>query len=76
MMLRQGMGLALAGMALGALGAFATTRLVSSMLIHVEAADPTTFVMAALFLGTVALMATWLPAFRATRIDPVSAMRN
>jgi predicted lysophospholipase L1 biosynthesis ABC-type transport system permease subunit len=76
MMLRQGMSLALAGMAIGALGALATTRLVSSMLIHVEAADPTTFVIAALFLGTVALMATWLPSFRATRIDPVSAMRR
>jgi predicted lysophospholipase L1 biosynthesis ABC-type transport system permease subunit len=76
MMLRQGMALALAGMTIGALGAFATTRLVASMLIHVDAADPATFVNAALFLGTVALLATWLPAFRATRIDPISAMRK
>jgi ABC-type antimicrobial peptide transport system permease subunit len=75
-MLRQGMALALAGMTIGALGAFATTRLVASMLIHVDAADPATFVNAALFLGTVALLATWLPAFRATRIDPISAMRK
>ncbi|MCX6630226.1 MAG: ABC transporter permease [Candidatus Solibacter sp.] len=76
MVVGQGMGLALAGMAVGTVAAFFTTRLVASMLFRVDAADPATFVVAGLFLGVVALIATWLPAFRATRIDPMSALRR
>ena len=76
MVVGQGMALAAAGMAVGTVAAFATTRLVASMLFRVDAADPTTFVLAGLFLGAVALLATWLPAFRATRIDPMSALRR
>jgi predicted permease len=76
MVVGQGMSLAVAGMAIGAVAAFATTRLVASMLFKVGAADPATFVLAALFLGAVALGATWLPAFRATRIDPMQSLRR
>ena len=76
MVVGQGMALALTGMAVGTVAAFATTRLVASMLFRVDAADPATFVLAGLFLGAVALLATWLPAFRATRIDPMSALRR
>jgi ABC-type antimicrobial peptide transport system permease subunit len=46
------------------------------MLCRVDAADPLTFALAGLFLGAVALLATWLPAFRATRVDPMSALRR
>jgi hypothetical protein len=65
---------------------FATTRMVASMLFRVGAADPLTYVrrilgpkhraLARVFLSAVALFATWLPAFRATRIDPMSALRR
>jgi predicted permease len=76
MVVRQGMELALAGMAVGAAAAFAATRLVAGMLFGVGAADPLTFMLAGVFLTAVALVATWLPAFRATRIDPMRALRN
>ena len=76
MVVGQGMALALTGMAVGTVAAFATTRLVASMLVRVDATDPEAFVLAGLFLGTVALLAAWLPAFRATRIDPMSALRR
>ena len=76
MLLRQGMLLALAGLAAGIAVALAVTRLVSSMLVHVGASDPATFAGAALFLALVALFATWLPARRVTRIDPMIALRQ
>ena len=76
MVVRQGMGLTVGGLTVGMLAAFATTRLVASMLFRVDAADPATFLLAGVFLGAVALFATWLPAFRATRIDPMSALRR
>jgi ABC-type lipoprotein release transport system permease subunit len=76
MIVGQGMALALSGMAIGGLAAFAVTRLVASMLFRVDASDPATFALASMFLLVVALLATWLPAWRATRIDPVSALRR
>ena len=76
MIVRQGMGLALAGMAIGTIAALATTRMVASMLFGVDASDPATFVLAAMFLGAIALLAAWLPAYRATRIDPLTALRR
>ena len=76
MVVGQGMALTAAGVAAGAAGSLAATRMVSSMLYGVNAADPLTFILAALFLSVVALLAAWLPAFRATRIDPISALRR
>ncbi|HEY2017162.1 MAG TPA: ABC transporter permease [Bryobacteraceae bacterium] len=76
MIVAQGMLLAAAGMAVGTVAAFAVTRLVASMLFRVDATDPLTFALAGLFLSAVAQVATWLPAFRATRIDPMLAMRR
>jgi hypothetical protein len=68
--------LTIAGLATGTICAFAATRLVASMLVKVGAADPATFVIANLFLAAVALVATWLPARRATKIDPIAALRR
>lgn len=76
MVVGQGMSLALTGMAVGGVLAFAAAQLVASMLFQVNLADPTTAVVAGLFLTAVALFATWLPAFRATRIDPMNALRR
>lgn len=76
MVVREGMTLTLAGLALGIVAALAVTRVVTSMLINVDAADPVAFASAAGFLALVALLATWLPARRATRIDPMHAIQR
>jgi putative ABC transport system permease protein len=72
----QGAALIAVGLAVGVTGAFALTRLLSSTLYEVRATDPTTFVAVALVLGVVGLVACWLPARRATRIDPMVALRS
>lgn len=71
----QGMKLALIGMALGLLGSFVLTRLMSSLLFAVEAHDPLTFALVALLLSIVAFIACYIPARRATRVDPLVALR-
>ncbi len=76
MIVGQGMALTGVGMAVGIAAAFAVTRLVANMLFQLDASDPATFALAGAFLGVVALIATWLPAWRATRIDPMSALRR
>jgi putative ABC transport system permease protein len=72
----QGMAVAVGGAVVGLAGALGLTRLMSSLLYGVGASDPATFVAVSLFLGAVALAATYLPARRATRIDPLSALRR
>ena len=72
----QGTKLTLAGLALGLAGAAATTRVIKGMLFGVESLDPATFVGATAFLGVVALAAALLPAWRATRVDPVDSLRS
>ena len=76
MVVRQGMGLAVAGLALGIGIAAAATPAIENMLVDVKAADPATFAGAAVFLLLVSLAAAWVPALRATRIDPMTALRR
>jgi predicted permease len=73
--LRQGLGLTLAGCVLGMGAAFAATHFVASLLYGVAPADPATFAAVALLLGVVALGACWLPARRAAKVDPMVALR-
>jgi putative ABC transport system permease protein len=75
MVLRQGLTLALGGAALGLAGSFIATRWVSSLLYGVHPADPATFAAAAILLLFVAAAACYLPARRATRVDPLVALR-
>ena len=75
MVVGQWLGLTLAGVALGVAGAFALTRLLKSLLFHVSATDPATFTCVALLFVGVALLASYIPAQRATRTDPITALR-
>jgi putative ABC transport system permease protein len=71
----QGFRLALAGVAVGIAGAYGLTRLMQSLLFHVSPTDPATFAGVALLFLLVALAASYFPARRATRIDPMAALR-
>jgi predicted permease len=72
----EGVGLCFAGLAIGIPAALATTRLLSGMLFEVTPADPHTYVLTASLLVAAALAACLMPAVRATRVDPVIALRN
>jgi putative ABC transport system permease protein len=75
MIVRQGMVLALGGLAVGAVVAFLITRLLSTLLFEVSTADPLAYTGAAVLLAAVALFACYLPARRATKVDPMVALR-
>jgi len=72
----QGMKLAFIGVVFGLLGAFAVTRLMKSLLFEVGTTDPLTFTLVTLLLAVVSLVACYIPARRATRVDPLIALRG
>jgi putative ABC transport system permease protein len=71
----QGMKLTIAGLTLGIAGAFALTRVMEPLLYGVTPTDPLTFILISMSLVSVALLACWIPARRATRVDPIVALR-
>jgi putative ABC transport system permease protein len=75
LVLKQGLKLAIAGLAIGAAGALGLTRVVRSLLFGITPTDPATFGLVTLLVGVVAFMACWLPARRAARFDPMAALR-
>ena len=76
MVFRQGAGVAVGGILMGLVGAFALTRLMDAILFEVSALDPVAFLAAPVLLILVAVSATWLPARRAARVDPMEALRS
>ena len=75
MIIFQGLRLVLAGVAIGVVAAFGLTRFITNFLFGVSAWDPLVFATVPALLSAVALLAVWVPALRATRIDPVQALR-
>jgi putative ABC transport system permease protein len=75
MVIGQGLKLILLGVGLGVLAAFGLTRWMQSLLFGVKPTDPVTFIAIAFLLSVVAFLACWLPARRATKVDPLVALR-
>jgi ABC-type antimicrobial peptide transport system permease subunit len=76
MILREGFAMVVAGLALGLLLALGTGKIVSSILFEVSSTDPFAFALAPAVLASAALLATWIPARRATKISPMAALRT
>ena len=75
MVIGQGMALAAVGIGVGLAASLALSRLMTAFLFEVTATDPLVFVVAALVLAVVSLAAVWLPAHKASRVDPIEALR-
>jgi len=76
MVLSQAGQLILGGIAVGTIVAAASTKLLTTMLYQTSPVDPLTFVAIALLIALVALLACWVPALRATKVDPIVALRS
>lgn len=75
MVLKEGMALALLGIAIGLAGSFAVTRFMRALLFEVSTTDPATFAAVPVLLAAVALLASYLPARRAAGVEPLEAIR-
>ncbi len=75
LVLRHGMFMALLGVGIGVAGSLALTRLLKTLPYDVSTTDPLTFALVAVLLIFVAMLACWVPAWRATKVDPMVALR-
>ena len=75
MVVMQGLWLAIVGVVIGVASSYGLARLIQSILFGVQARDPLVFVGIPIVLTVVALIAVWLPAMRASRVDPLTALR-
>jgi ABC-type antimicrobial peptide transport system permease subunit len=75
LVLGQGLKLAVAGVAIGLAAALGLTRLLTKLLFEVQPADPLTIIAVSILLAVVATIACWIPAYRATRVAPLEALR-
>jgi putative ABC transport system permease protein len=75
LVIRKGLGLTIVGVAIGLFASFALTRLMKSLLFEVKATDPLTFVLVPFVLLMVSFLACWIPARRAAKVDPMTALR-
>jgi predicted permease len=75
MIVRQGLGLVVSGVAFGLAAAWLLTRTMGNLLVGVSASDPVTFIGSAILLAAIALLACWIPARRAAALDPLEALR-
>jgi putative ABC transport system permease protein len=76
LVVRNGAVVALSGIVIGLVGAFGVTRVIQSLLIDVSSTDALSFIAVTVFLGAIALFASYVPARRATRVDPLTALRS
>ena len=76
MIVAEGLKLAVVGVTIGVIGAIALTRLITSLLYDVSPVDPVTFLGVSLVLALAALVASYIPALKATRVDPVLALKH
>jgi ABC-type antimicrobial peptide transport system permease subunit len=75
LVVRQGLGFAFTGLGVGSLAAVALARMVAAVLVSVSPADPVVYAGAAGFIVAIALMSSAIPAWRALRVDPMTALR-
>ena len=75
MVLRQSVAVVAAGLAIGLAAAFAGTRAIANLIVGIKPTDPVTFVTVVVLLSAIALVACWIPARRATRVSPLTALR-
>jgi ABC-type antimicrobial peptide transport system permease subunit len=76
LIVRQGLKLVLIGIVIGGVSALALQRVIGKLLFGISPTDPLTFTMIAFLLIGVALLACWIPARRATKVDPLTALRS
>ncbi len=76
LIIRQSLALSLAGSALGIAGAFAVTRLLRKFLFETSPADPLTYAVVPVLFAVLSILAAWLPARRAARVEPMQALRS